>query len=280
MTEGLDTQVEHSPVSLAGRPRVRVLHLYDRYLNIYADRGNMEVLRRRGAWRGVDVEVRGLDIGERFEPGDVDLIYVGGGQDRDQAMIAERMSADLGPAIRAATVEGTALLAVCGGYQLLGSGYHDTNGVDQPGVGLFDLATRAGDTRLVGNVAIASELPSIGDRPAVSCTIAGFENHAGRTTLGDTARPLGRVLHGAGNDGTSGDEGCRLHHAIGTYLHGPLLPRNPQLADWLLAAALAHAHGIDAAALITTDETIPVPVRRLESQALAVSIDRAKHDKR
>lgn len=280
MSERSADVVEHSPVSPGGRPRVRVLHLYDRYLNIYADRGNMEVLRRRGAWHGIDVDVRGLDLGERFEPGDVDLIYVGGGQDRDQAMIAERMSVDLGPAIRAAAEEGTAVLAVCGGYQLLGSGYHDTNGVDQPGVGLFDLATRAGETRLVGNVAIESDLPAIGDRPAVSCTIAGFENHAGRTTLGETARPLGRVLAGAGNDGASGFEGCRLHHAIGTYLHGPLLPRNPQLADWLLAAALAHAHGIDAAAMVAAGDDVPDPVRRLESRALAVSVERARTEKR
>jgi CobQ-like glutamine amidotransferase family enzyme len=268
-----------SPVSPGHRPRIRVLHLYDRYLNIYADRGNIEVLRRRGAWRGIDVDVRGLEPGERFEPGDHDLLYVGGGQDRDQQMIAEHMSADVGSAIKAAVEEGTALLAVCGGYQLLGSHYLDTTGVHQPGVGLFDLSTTAGDTRLVGNVAIEADLPSIGARAAVSATIAGFENHAGRTTLGSTARALGRVLHGSGNDGSSGLEGCRLHHAVGTYLHGPLLPRNPQLADWLLAAALAHAHGTDAALLIDQPDTIAAPVLALERLARDASIARAKAEK-
>ena len=268
-----------SPVSVGERPRVRVLHLYDRYLNIYADRGNMQVLRTRGAWRGIDVEVRGLEPGERFEPGEHDLIYVGGGQDRDQQMIAERMSEDLGPAIKAAVEEGTALLAVCGGYQLLGSHYLDTTGVHQPGVGLFDLSTSAGDTRLIGNVAIAAELPAIGTRAARTVTIAGFENHAGRTTLGSTARAFGTVLHGNGNDGASGLEGCRLHHAIGTYLHGPLLPRNPELADWLLAAALAHAHGIEAASLVDAVDTVPMAVVALEQRALQSSVARAKAER-
>jgi CobQ-like glutamine amidotransferase family enzyme len=267
---------ESSPVSAGSRPRVRLLHLYDRYLNIYADRGNIQVLRTRAAWRGIDVDVRGLEPGERFEPGDFDLLYVGGGQDRDQQMIAEHMATDNGAAIRAAVEEGTALLAVCGGYQLLGSGYRDTTGAHQPGVGLFDLATEAGETRLVGNVAIRAELPAIGARAGATVTIAGFENHAGRTTLGSTARALGTVLNGSGNDGASGLEGCRLHHAIGTYLHGPLLPRNPELADWLLAAALAHAHGIDAATLVDAPDSVPGPVVALERRALAASVERAK----
>lgn len=265
-----------SPVSPGARPRIRVLHLYDRYLNIYADRGNIQVLTTRCEWRGIDIVVQGLEPGERFEPGEHDLIYVGGGQDRDQQMIAERMSEDVGPAIKAAVEEGTALLAVCGGYQLLGSHYLDTTGVHQPGVGLFDLSTTAGDTRLIGNVAIEAELPAIGARPSRSGTIAGFENHAGRTELGATARPLGKVLHGNGNDGSSGFEGCRLHHAVGTYLHGPLLPRNPQLADWIIAAALAHAHGVEAATLVDQPDTVPPAVAALEQRALDASIARAR----
>jgi CobQ-like glutamine amidotransferase family enzyme len=268
-----------SPVSAGARPRIRVLHLYDRYLNIYADRGNIQLLRMRGAWRGVDVDVQGLDPGETFEPGQHDLIYVGGGQDRDQAMIAEHMAGEVGAAIKAASEEGTALLAVCGGYQLLGSHYLDTNGVHQPGVGLFDLSTEAGETRLIGNVAIEAELPAIGARPATKAVVSGFENHAGRTTLGSSARPFGTVVHGAGNDGASGEEGCRLHHAIGTYLHGPLLPRNPELADWLLAAALSHAHGADAATLIDGG-SVPGPVRVLEARAREASVARAKAEKR
>lgn len=260
-------------------PRIRLLHLYDRYLNIYADRGNIEVLRTRAAWRGIELDVQGLDPGDRFEPGDFDILYVGGGQDRDQQMIAERMSEDVGAAIRASVEEGTALLAVCGGYQLLGTGYLDTTGTHQPGVGLFDLSTEAGDTRLVGNVAIKAQLPAIGVRPAQAVTVAGFENHAGRTRLGANARPLGTVLHGNGNDGESGFEGCRLQHAIGTYLHGPLLPRNPELADWLLAAALAHAHGLDAAPLVDAIDTVPGPVAALERRALQASVNRAKSER-
>lgn len=269
-----------SPVSAGSRPRVRVLHIYDRYLNIYADRGNMLLLQRRGAWRGIDVTVSGLEPGERFEPGDFDLLYVGGGQDRDQAMIAERLSDDLGPAIRAAAEEGTAVLGVCGGYQLLGRSYLDTNGVLQPGVGLFDVTTEAGSTRLIGNVAITCELPAIGARGSVTTTVSGFENHAGRTTLAGDARAFGSVLYGSGNDGASGEEGVRLHHAIGTYLHGPLLPRNPELADWLLAASLAHAHGSDAATLIDVPDTVPPAVVALEREARAASVARAKAEKR
>jgi CobQ-like glutamine amidotransferase family enzyme len=269
-----------SPISPGDRPRVRVLHLYDRYLNIYADRGNMQVLTTRAAWRGIELTVSGLEPGETFTPGEFDLLYVGGGQDRDQQMIAERMSQDLGPAIKAAVEEGTALLAVCGGYQLLGSHYLDTTGVHQPGVGLFDLSTTAGDTRLIGNVAIEAELPAIGARAATTATIAGFENHAGRTELGSTARAFGKVLHGNGNDGSSGLEGCRLHHAIGTYLHGPLLPRNPELADLLLAAALAHAHGLDAATLVDQVGAVPIQVEALEQRAKLASIGRAKAERR
>ena len=269
-----------SPITAGDRPRVRVLHIYDRYLNIYADRGNMRILQQRGAWRGIDVVVEGIEPGERFEPGDYDLLYIGGGQDRDQQMIAEHMSQDLGPAIRASAEEGTAVLAVCGGYQLLGRSYLDTTGVLQPGVGLFDLVTVAHDTRLIGNVAITAELPAIGARVASTTTVCGFENHAGRTTLGDDVRCFGKVMHGAGNDGSSGEEGARLHHAIGTYLHGPLLPRNPELADWLLAAGLAHAHGIDAATLIDVADSVPAPVRALEAEARAASVARAKAEKR
>ena len=228
-----------------------VLHLYDEYLNIYADRGNIAVLTERARWRGIECEVRGLSIGESFDPGDVDLIYVGGGQDRDQAMIAEQMASSLAEPIREAVDGGTALLAVCGGYQLLGEYYLDTNGHRQPGIGLMDHRTEAGSTRLIGNVLIEAELPAIGDRAAASVPVAGFENHAGRTMLGESATALGRVVHGYGNDGVSGFEGCRRDRAIGTYLHGPLLPRNPELADWLIAAALAHAYDESAVSALT-----------------------------
>jgi CobQ-like glutamine amidotransferase family enzyme len=242
--------------------RIRVGHLYPEYLNIYADRGNIAVLARRAAWRGHELDVRAIGVGDTV-PGDVDLFYVGGGQDREQALIAPDLAAK-GEALGAAVEAGAALLAVCGGYQLLGRFYLDTNGVRQPGVGLFPHETVAGERRMIGDVLLECEL-----EPGERRTVAGFENHAGRTRLDPGAEPLGRVVAGFGNDGESGYEGCRVGRAVGTYLHGPLLPRNPWLADWLLAQALAHATGWPAAPLD------PLP-DELETAAHAVSAQRAR----
>lgn len=256
---------------MSDAPGIRVLHLYDAYLNIYADRGNIAVLQRRCAWRGLTCQVDGLAIDGSFTPGDYDLLYVGGGQDRDQQMIAERMAGEVGAAIRASADQDTVVLAVCGGYQLLGDHYLDTTGVRQPGVGLFDLHTIAGETRMIGNVAIEAPLPAVHGRPAATVGIVGFENHAGRTHLGPGAEPLGRVLNGQGNNGHSGFEGCRKGRALGTYLHGPLLPRNPELADWLIAAALEHRYA-DAAPELTPIED------RFERRARVVALQRAAAD--
>ena len=243
--------------------RLVVGHLYPDYLNIYADRGNIAVLARRARLRGHELDVRAIGLGDALPLGDVDLFYVGGGQDREQALIAPDM-AEKGDALRREVEEGAALLAVCGGYQLLGRFYLDTNGVEQPGVGLFPHETVAGDRRMIGDVLIECELDP-GDRR----TVAGFENHAGRTRLDAGAEPLGRVVHGFGNDGESGHEGCRVGRAIGTYLHGPLLPRNPWLADWLLRQALAHATGDEPPVF----EPLP---DELELEAHAVSAKRAR----
>ena len=217
--------------------RLVVGHLYPDYLNIYADRGNMAVLARRAAWRGIELEYRAVGLGKPLVPGEHDLLYVGGGQDREQALVAPDLAAR-GESIEAALADGAALLAVCGGYQLLGRFYRDRSGAELPGAEIFDLHTVAGEGRMIGDVLLECEL-----EPGERRTLAGFENHAGRTILGAGAEPLGRVVAGYGNDGESGYEGCRRGRAIGTYLHGPLLPRNPWLADWLLAQALAHAAG-------------------------------------
>jgi CobQ-like glutamine amidotransferase family enzyme len=216
--------------------RIRVAHLYPAYLNIYADRGNIAVLARRAAERGHELAVEAVDLGSPLAPGAHDLIYIGGGQDREQALIADDL-AGRGPALRDAIEGGAALLAVCGGYQLLGRGYRGRDGSWLPGAGVFPHETVAGETRMIGDVLLECELDG------VTRTVVGFENHAGRTLLDADAAPLGRVLFGFGNDGTSGLEGCRVGRAIGTYLHGPLLPRNPWLGDWLLSQALAHATG-------------------------------------
>ena len=214
--------------------RVVVGHLYPDYLNIYADRGNIAVLERRAAWRGVELDVRALSVGDEVQPGEHDLYYVGGGQDREQALIAPDL-AEKGEALRSAVDGGAAVLAVCGGYQLLGRFYRDRHGHELPGIGLLPLHTVAGERRMIGDVLLECELV-----PGERRTLAGFENHAGRTILDAGAEPLGRVLAGFGNDGETGFEGCRAGRVVGTYLHGPLLPRNPWLADWLLGQALAH----------------------------------------
>lgn len=242
--------------------RVVVGHLYPDYLNIYADRGNMSVLARRAAWRGHELEVRPLGLGEPIRPGEHDLLYVGGGQDREQALIAPDL-AGRREELSEALDGGCALLAVCGGYQLLGRGYRGLAGDDLPGAGVFPLETVAGERRMIGDVLIECEL-----EPGERRTVAGFENHAGRTRLDEGAAPLGRVVAGFGNDGESGYEGCRVGRALGTYLHGPLLPRNPWLADWLLEQALEHRTGERIRLAPLGDE--------LEGEAHAVSIRRAR----
>ena len=241
--------------------RIVVGHLYPDYLNIYADRGNIAVLSRRAAWRGHELEVRSVSVGDALDPGEHDLLYVGGGQDREQALVAQDLVAKA-DGVREAVAAGAALLAVCGGYQLLGRSYRDLHGAELPGIGVFPFDTVAGDTRMIGDVLLECEL-----EPGVHRTLAGFENHAGRTHLDAGAEPLGRVVAGFGNDGESGREGCRVGRALGTYLHGPLLPRNPWLADWLLTQALAHRHG-------EVPELEPL-ADELEAEAHAVSARRA-----
>jgi CobQ-like glutamine amidotransferase family enzyme len=242
--------------------KVRVGHLYPSYLNIYADRGNIAVLARRAAWRGHELEVAAIGMNDPVEPGAHDLFYIGGGQDREQALVARDLAGKEG--LVEAVEGGAAVLAVCGGYQLLGRFYRERSGEELPGIGLLPLHTVAGDRRMIGDVLLECELA-----PGRRGTLAGFENHAGRTILDDGAEPLGRVIAGFGNDGESGFEGCRAGRAIGTYLHGPLLPRNPWLADWLLADALAHRTGSDA------EELDPL-VDALEAEAHAVSAARAR----
>ena len=243
---------------------IRVGHLYPDYLNIYADRGNIAVLARRAALRDHALDVTSLGMGDAIVPGAHDLYYVGGGQDREQLLVAGNLAAKAEP-LRAAVLEdGAALLAVCGGYQLLGRAYRGFHGENMPGVGLLPLETVAGDRRMIGDVLLECEF-----EPGRRRTLAGFENHAGRTRLDPGAEPLGRVLAGFGNDGESGYEGARIARAVGTYLHGPLLPRNPWLADWLLSQALAHRTGGEPPELAALPD-------ELEQRAHAVSAARAR----
>jgi lipid II isoglutaminyl synthase (glutamine-hydrolysing) len=236
--------------------RIVVGHLFPDYLNIYADRGNIAVLSERARLRGHELDVRAIGLREPVPS--ADLFYVGGGQDREQALVAHDLVAK-SEALHEAVAGGAAFLAVCGGYQLLGRSYRDVAGAELPGIGLLPLHTIAGERRMIGDDLL--------DCSWVGETLAGFENHAGRTILDDGAEPLGRVLSGFGNDGSSGQEGCRAGRVYGTYLHGPLLPRNPWFADRLLTEALAHA-GLDA-------ELAPLP-DELEHEAHAVSAARAR----
>jgi lipid II isoglutaminyl synthase (glutamine-hydrolysing) len=238
--------------------KIRVGHLYPDYLNIYADRGNIAVFSARARARGHELDVRAIGMRDPVPTGEIDLFYIGGGQDREQELVAHDLAAKSEP-LREAVESGAAFLAVCGGYQLIGRFYRDVGGVELPGIGLLPLHTVAGKRRMIGDVLL--------DCDWAGETLAGFENHAGRTILDAGAVPLGRVVSGFGNDGLSGFEGCRYKRAYGTYLHGPLLPRNPWFADRVLEEALAHA-GIE-------ERFEPLP-DELERQAHAVSAARAR----
>ena len=218
---------------------LRVCALYQVLMNIYADRGNLLLLERRCAWRGIGFEVTAAGLGDAINPDAHELFYLGGGQDRDQLLCAEDLVATKRDALHAAAARDAVVLGVCGGFQLLGHEY-ELGEERVPGVGLVDLRTvRSDGPRLIGNVAIEVDLPGAGR----AHVLAGFENHGGRTHLGPGEQPLGRVLRGHGNTGTSGYEGVLRGTVIGTYLHGPLLPKNAWFADWLIATALGIEPG-------------------------------------
>jgi len=231
-------------------------------MSVYGDRGNVLALVRRAEWRGIEIAVGELSLDDELDPTDVDLIFFGGGQDREQAVVSPDFLRQKGDAVRTAVEAGVALLSVCGGYQLLGRSYTTVDGQELPGAGLFDVRSVPGPKRHIGNVLIETDLD--GERR----TLVGFENHSGRTFLGPGARPLGRTIVGAGNNGEDATEGAVYRSAIGCYLHGSLLPKNPWLADYLLARALRHRVG-EAVALQPLDD-------RLENQAHAAVAARVR----
>lgn len=215
---------------------LRLAHLYPSLMNIYGDRGNITCLQRRCRWRGIDLEVVPLEPGDPLDPAAFDIIFMGGAQDREQRLVAQDLAALKGPNLRAAVEDGVVYLGVCGGYQLAGRFYRGLDGEELPGAGVFDLYTLhpgPGAQRLVGNLVARWERG----------TLVGFENHGGRTFLGPGVQPLARVLKGYGNDGESGFEGARYRNAFGCYLHGPVLPKNPALADELISLALERRYG-------------------------------------
>ena len=217
--------------------KLTIHHLYADMMNLYGDRGNVIAIKKRAEWRGIPVEVIDVGLKESIKPTGCDLFLFGGGQDREQALLAEDLAGTKDADLRAIVEDEGVVLGVCGGYQLMGHYYETPEGEKLPGVGIFDMYTRPrrpDEARLIGNVLARVRSP---EDAGVVREIVGFENHGGRTELGDV-EPLGEVLIGYGNNGRDGTEGARRLNAYGTYLHGSLLPKNPWLTDQLLLNAL------------------------------------------
>lgn len=236
------------PRDAHGEPLVLTLgHLYPDQLNIYGDRGNIITLRQRCAWRGIALQVVAMGLGDVLDPAAYDLLFIGGGQDKEQGEVADDLRATKYEGLWAAVEDDMPVLAVCGGYQLLARSYRPAEGATLKGIGVFDAETIHRGKRVprcIGNIAIRWN----------DATIVGFENHGGRTYLGAGARPLGRVLVGHGNNSQDRGEGAIYRQAHGTYIHGSLLPKNPHLADHLLLLALRRRYGADIA-LAPLDDT-------------------------
>jgi CobQ-like glutamine amidotransferase family enzyme len=248
----------------ASARRLRVCALYPDLLNIYADRGNLLLLERRCSWRGIGFELASSGLGEPLDANAHELFYLGGGQDRDQLLCAQDLIETKRSGLHAAATRGAVVLGVCGGYQLLGRSY--TLGRERiEGVGLLDVETVREDAhRLIGNIAIEVSLDHTGGAEL----LVGFENHGGRTRLSPGQDALGRVLKGHGNDGRSGMEGARSGNTIGTYLHGPLLPKNTWFADWLIARAL----GLQPHELAPLDDTLERAAHANAGRAAGVQV--------
>ncbi len=212
---------------------LRIAHLYAHFLNIYGDRGNILTLQRRALWRNISVSITAIGLGEKIDPDHFDLFFVGGGQDKQQQVIALDLIKRK-QVIHEAAGQGAVILAICGGYQLLGHYYKPHDGDELKGISLLDAFTVAGNRRMIGNVVI---------KRSDGSTLVGFENHSGKTFLGKELKALGRVLIGNGNNGEDGLEGAECGSVYGTYLHGSLLPKNPQFADHLITQALSRRHG-------------------------------------
>jgi CobQ-like glutamine amidotransferase family enzyme len=218
---------------------LRICHLYPELMNIYGDRGNILALVKRCLWRGFAADVSHVSLGDDMDAGRFDFFFIGGGQDREQILVCEDLRREKGDDLRQAVEDGAALLSICGGYQLLGNQFITYTGEELQGISLFDARTVGGEQRFIGNIAIQCDLEG------AEGTLVGFENHSGRTRLGPGCRALGKVLKGYGNNGEDGGEGCVYRHAVGTYMHGSLLPKNPRLADWFILHSLRRRHDLE-----------------------------------
>ncbi|MBC8162340.1 MAG: glutamine amidotransferase [Roseiflexaceae bacterium] len=251
---------------------IRIAHLYPEHMNIYGDRGNIIALSQRCHWRGIETQLVPVGIGSSIDWGKIDLAFFGGGQDSGQALIARDLVTRLGASLKAAIDDGLVVLAICGGYQLLGHYFLTHTGEKLPGIGAMDLHTVGGTKRMIGNIVVETEGLGLGARGwglgakrssggvpssqplTPSPLLVGFENHSGQTYLGPGVQPLGRVLAGFGNNGEDGSEGAVYQNTIGCYMHGSLLPKNPQLADELIRRALLRRYG--RAELAPLDDTL------------------------
>ena len=234
---------------------LKICHMYPDVLNLYGDRGNVKCLQQRLRWRGIDSAVERLPIGAQARLGDFDLVFIGGGQDFEQQVLLEDLHRGKDREIRAAIEDGIPFLTICGGYQMLGHYYETYDGQRCDFIGALDLYTVGSKQRMIGNYKFQCGPESGGS------LVVGFENHSGKTRLGSGVQPLGQVLAGFGNNGEDGTEGARYRNVFGTYSHGPLLPKNPALCDFILLTALQRKYGAaelspldDAAELAAHDE--------------------------
>lgn len=214
--------------------KITIGHLYPDLLNLYGDRGNIQCLMKRCQWRGIEAETVDFEIDDKIDFSNLDIVLLGGGSDREQMLVCEKLK-EIQNDFKTYVEQDGVVIAICGGYQLLGN-YYKTDKGTITGLSLVDMYTEQGESRLIDNIVLQSDLF---DMP-----IVGFENHGGRTFIGEN-KPLGKVLYGSGNDEKSGYEGVVYRNVFGTYLHGPLLPKNPQLADELIIRALRRKYGED-----------------------------------
>ena len=210
---------------------ITIGHLYPELLNLYGDRGNIQCLKKRCEWRGIRSQVKEIHLEDKIDFQEFDIILLGGGSDSEQRLVCNKLK-EIQPEIKKYVEDDGVLIAICGGYQLLGKYYQTDDGIIE-GLNLIDFYTEQKEDRLISNIVLQSEL--------FSMPVVGFENHGGRTVIGAN-KPLGKVIYGKGNDGESGYEGIVYKNVIGTYLHGPLLPKNPELADYLIQKALERKY--------------------------------------
>lgn len=216
---------------------LNICHLYPDVLNLYGDRGNVMCMKKRLEWRGIDAKITRLGLGSPVSLAPYDMVFIGGGQDFEQQVLLDDLHRGRDREIKAAIDDGVAFLTVCGGYQMLGSYYETYDGKRCDFIGALDLYTLGAKKRMIGNYKF-----KLGESSGGS-VVVGFENHSGRTFLGSGLEPLGRVLAGYGNNGEDGTEGARYKNVFGTYSHGPVLPKNPELCDHILHCALKRKYG-------------------------------------